>query len=181
MNRSFFFAALLVAVVLMLTGPAVAPTSGAAMEEPKWLKAPLTDVRTGTSFTMAGFKGKVVLVEMMAVWCPKCLDQQRNMAMLQKQVTTPDLVMVSLDIDATETADLLKRHVERYGFGWPFAVASREVAREISTLYGNQFLSPPATPMLMIDRKGKVHTLEMGIKSVEILRKMADKFLQEGK
>ncbi|MCK7526838.1 MAG: hypothetical protein MZV64_59190 [Ignavibacteriales bacterium] len=34
-----------------------------------------------------------------------------------------------------------------------------DVSREIASLYGDQFLNPPSTPMLIIDRKGVAHPL----------------------
>ena len=40
---------------------------------------------------------------------------------------------------------------------------------EISLLYGPQFLNPPSTPMLIIDRNGNTHPLNFGIKSAEEL------------
>ncbi|MBI2845603.1 MAG: TlpA family protein disulfide reductase [Chloroflexi bacterium] len=143
----------------------------------EWLQVPLTDVRSGEVFTLAGFKGRVVLVEMMAVWCPNCLDQQLYISALKEQLDNPDLVLVSLDIDPTESELLLKRYVARQGFTWAFALASPEVAREIATLYGNQFLNPPSTPMLLIDREGVVHPLQSGIKNVDALLRSLENYL----
>ena len=44
---------------------------------PAWYSASLTDVTTGAAFTIQDFKGKVVLVETMAQWCPTCKRQQQ--------------------------------------------------------------------------------------------------------
>ena len=43
---------------------------------PAWFSVPLTDVNTGSQFSISDFKGKVVLVEAMAVWCSTCISQQ---------------------------------------------------------------------------------------------------------
>jgi len=40
---------------------------------------------------------------------------------------------------------------------------------EISRLYGPQFLNPPSTPMVIIDKNGNPHPLGFGIKSAEDL------------
>jgi hypothetical protein len=53
------------------------------------------------------------------------------------------------------------------------------VAREIAALYGDQFLNPPSTPMLIIDRRGQVHPLPFGIKSAADLRQALEPFLNE--
>ncbi len=162
------------------SSPKASSTAQAAMSMPQWFKATLTDVRTGKKFSVADFEGKVVLVELMAVWCPLCLDQQRNIGALQQQLNASDLVIVSLDIDASENADLLKRHADRNRFTWSFALAPRDVANEIAALYGTQFLNPPSTPVLVIDRKGVAHPLEFGIKSTASLRQTVEKYLKEG-
>lgn len=169
------------------TPPEVVPVPETMVEEPPsdqeapqiaaWLQVPLTAVQTGETFTLSDFQGRVVLVEMMAVWCPKCLDQQLYMSALQQQLANPDLVIVSLDIDPTESAEFLASYVERQGFTWSFALAPAEVAREIASLYGTQFLNPPSTPMLLIDREGVVHPLEFGIKNVDSLQRSLENYL----
>ncbi len=47
---------------------------------PAWLEIPLTDVRIGETFRLADFRGKTVIFESMAVWCPCCIEQQFQLA-----------------------------------------------------------------------------------------------------
>ena len=68
-------------------------------------------------------------------------------------------------------------YVASHGFDWQYAIAPAEVAREISQLYGDQFLNPTAAPMLIIDRNGEVHPLPFGIKSAEELMEAVESFL----
>jgi hypothetical protein len=49
----------------------------------------------------------------------------------------------------------------------------------LDSLFGNQFLNPPSTPMLIIDRKGGVHPLPFGIKTAEDLQKALEPFLSD--
>ncbi|MEW6406378.1 MAG: hypothetical protein AB1649_31730, partial [Chloroflexota bacterium] len=58
-------------------------------------------------------------------------------------------------------------------------VAPADVSRDLASLYGNQFLNPPSTPMLAIDRHGVVHPLPFGIKSAEELQQFIQPFLDE--
>jgi len=90
-----------------------------------------------------------------------------------------DLVTVALDIDPNEDADSLKEYAARNGFDWYYAVAPRDVAREIGQLYGDQFLSPPSTPMLIVDRHGEVHPLPFGLKTAADLEAALEPFLGE--
>lgn len=153
----------------------------AMMDLPAWFQADLTDVNTGQTFSLADFQGKVVLVETMAIWCSNCLRQQREVRDLHQALgERDDLVTVGLDIDANEDEASLKEYTARQGFNWIYAVAPREVASEIGRLYGDHFLNPPSTPMLIVDRRGAVHPLPFGHKTVEDLQAALEPFLGEG-
>ena len=152
-----------------------------AMAAPAWFIAELTDANTGETFKIADFKGKVVLVETMAVWCPLCLQQQRQLRALHELLgKQEDLVSLSLDIDPNEDTEFLQAYVNQNGFDWRYAVAPPEVSREIGQLYGAQFLNPPSTPMLIIDRQGEVHLLPFGQKDAPILQEAITPLLNEG-
>jgi cytochrome oxidase Cu insertion factor (SCO1/SenC/PrrC family) len=153
-------------------------TDDEAMATPAWYAAQLTDVNTGSTFRVADFEGKVVLVETMAVWCSTCLRQQQQVQALHGLPgERDDLVSLALDIDPNETPDVLKAHADRHGFDWHYAVAPVEVAREIGQLYGDQFLNPPSAPMLIIDRQGQVHPLPFGVKSAQVLQEALGPYL----
>ena len=151
------------------------------MEPPTWFSASLTDVRSGQAFTINDFKGKVILVETLAQWCSNCLKQQKQVLELHTLLgENPDFVSIGLDIDPNEDASSLMGYVERNNFNWVYAVSPAEVTREISNLYGDQFINPPSAPMLIIDRHGEVHVLPFGIKSAQQLLEALQPFLQEG-
>jgi hypothetical protein len=145
---------------------------------PDWFKASLTNVNTGETFAVGDYKGKVVLVETLAMWCSNCLKQQGQVQTLHDLVgERDDFVSLGLDIDPNENAEALKAYTANNGFDWVYAIAPTEVAREIGQLYGDQFLNPPSTPMLIIDREGEVHLLPFGIKSAEDLLDALQPFL----
>jgi thiol-disulfide isomerase/thioredoxin len=151
------------------------------METPAWFSASLTDAGTGKTFTINELKGKVVLVETMAQWCSNCMKQQIQVKALHEMLgVRDDLVSIGLDIDPNENAADLKNYVARNGFNWLYAVSPADVSREIAKLYGDQFLNPPSTPILIIDRNGVAHPLQYGFKSAEDLFKAIDPYLKEG-
>jgi cytochrome oxidase Cu insertion factor (SCO1/SenC/PrrC family) len=140
----------------------------------------LTDVQSGETFTMNDYAGKVVLLETMAIWCPNCVVQSNEMRNLRQALGYPeDLISVSLDVDINEDSASLKEYAEGYGFDWHFAVAPLLVARALGNLYSAQYLNPPLSPMLIIDRDGNVHQLEYGYKDVETLREAVEPYLAE--
>lgn len=158
--------------------PASRPPTKSDTGSPEWFDFELTDVQTGETFTMNDYAGKVVLVETMAMWCPNCIVQAHEVRNMHSMLGNPeDLISVSLDVDVNEDAASLKEYSEKYGFEWHFAVAPLEVVRALGNLYSAQYLNPPLSPMLVIDRKGEVHHLEYGKKSAETLVKIIEPYL----
>jgi cytochrome oxidase Cu insertion factor (SCO1/SenC/PrrC family) len=157
------------------TGPPVAPSSS---DTPAWYDIELTDVRNGDRFTINDLRGKVVLIETMAQWCPTCVTQQAEIVKLHDQLgDRDDVVSVSLDVDLNEDAATLREYVADHGYDWRFAVAPLEVARALGNLYSAQYLNPPLAPMLVIHRDGTATQLPFGVKDVDALRTLLDPFL----
>jgi thiol-disulfide isomerase/thioredoxin len=151
------------------------------MESPVWYSTDLTDAGTGETFQIEDFKGKVVLVETFAQWCPTCLRQQKEFVRLHELLGMPDdLLTISLDVDPNENAEMLQGYLEKHSFDWRFAVAPAETIREIGSLYGQQFLNPPSAPVLIIDREGEAHSLPFGVKSAEDLQEALKPYLESG-
>jgi hypothetical protein len=155
-------------------------TADAMMTGPDWFSVALTNVNTGEEFTINDLKGRVILVETMAVWCTNCFSQQTQVKILHSKLgERDDFVSLGLDIDSNEDASILKAFTESSGFDWIYAVSPSVVSRDIASLYGGQFLNPPSTPMLIIDRHGEVHPLPFGIKSSDDLLEALQPFLDE--
>ena len=145
-------------------------TQAPAKDTPDWFDVPLVDVRTGQTFTINDHHGKVILVETLAMWCSSCLKQQNEVKALHELFSAEDrFVSIGLDIDINEEAEDLKAYTDNNQFDWLYVIAPVEVAREISMLYGAQFLNPPSTPILVIDKSGEVHLMNFGIKSADDL------------
>lgn len=152
----------------------------AMMEAPAWFSAALTDVQSGQPFSIADYKGKVLLVETMAIWCSTCLAQQKQVLALHDLLgERDDFLSIGLDIDPNENAGDLKEYTGRNGFDWVYSISPAEVSGEIGNLYGNQFLNPPSAPMFIIDSHGEVHPLPFGVKSADDLHKALEPFLNE--
>lgn len=82
-----------------------------------------------------------------------------------------DVVMISIDGDPNENADVLRRYADTLGLDWHFAIAPREVMTALAAEYGSQFLYPPSEPMFAVSAKsGKPIQLEFGHKDAAVLR-----------
>jgi hypothetical protein len=158
-----------------MTEEEVAPMES---QYPDWYAAALTDVNSGENFTIQDNIGKVYLVETLAVWCSNCLKQQQEVKRFHDLLgERDDFESLGINIDPNEDTVLLTDYVQKNGFDWLYVVANDEVINEISELYGPQFLNPPSTPMLIIDREGNPHPLGFGIKSAEELLAAVTPFL----
>lgn len=166
------------ALAVLLCACTSAPPEPTAIARPEWFDMELTDAQTGAVFTMNDYAGKVVLLETMAMWCPNCIVQANEVRNLHKLLGDPDdLISVSLDVDINEETASLGAYAAGYGFDWHFAVAPLLVARALGNLYTAQYLNPPLSPMLIIDREGNVHHLEYGLKEAEALQKIIEPYL----
>ena len=152
-----------------------------SMMAPAWFDVSFTNVNSGEEFKVSDFAGKVVLVENLAMWCPTCKKQQGEIKSLHEALgMNSDLVTIGFDVDPNEVASDLKKYTESNGFDWYYAVAPMDVTQNFEKLYGAQYLNPPSAPMLIIDRKGEVHTLPFGLKSADDLKTALDPYLAEG-
>ena len=147
-------------------------------DTPAWFDYEFEDARTGETFTINGFKGKVVMVETMAMWCSNCLKQQGIVKDLHAQLgERDDFVAVGINIDPEEDLAMLQAYVTYNEFDWLYGVASDEVLVEIARTFGQQYLNAPSTPIAIIDKDGGIHTLPFGIKSVDELQNYLDLYL----
>ncbi len=135
---------------------------------PEWMNTQLTDVRTGKQFTISSFKGKPVLLESFAVWCPTCTEQQRQTKKL-KELEGDTIVHISLDTDPNEDANTVLQHVETYGFDWYYAVSPIEMTRSLIGDYGTKVVFAPGVPMILICPDQSARLLPGGVKTPEKL------------
>jgi len=148
------------------------------VELPDWFYRDLTNVTNGETFRIVDFQGKVVLVETLATWCSNCLRQQNEVLSLMGQMgDRDDFVSLGIDIDTNGQADQLADYVSKNGFFWLYTVADSALVDDIGALYGPQYLNPPSTPMLIIDKQGNTHQLPFGVKSAADLLSALQPFL----
>ncbi len=143
------------------------------MEEvmtPPWFDHEFTDAVSGETFTVNSFRGKVVLLETMAMWCSNCMRQQQQVRELHNLLgEREDFVGIGIDVDLNEEIGRLATYTQDNNFHWYYSVANQEVLTGISETLGGQFLNPPSTPIVIIDKDGNMHPLPFGIKSAESL------------
>ena len=143
------------------------------MEEamaPPWFDHEFTNAVTGETFSINSLRGKVVLLETMAMWCSNCMSQQRQVRELHNLLgERDDFIGIGIDVDLNEDIVNLAGYSQKNDFHWYYSVADQDVLSGISDTLGGQFLNPPSTPIVIIDKDGNMHPLPFGIKSADEL------------
>lgn len=144
--------------------PGSTSAPGAALDQ-AWATAELVDVTTGESFRLADLAGKVLIVETMAIWCSNCRTQQASVEQALAQLPADRVVYVLFDVDPNEDAASLAAYRSSHGYTGRYVIASADVARALAADFGDQFLSPPSTPIVVVSTDGTVTTTNFGQKS----------------
>lgn len=140
-----------------------APATPAALPSEPWRTLALRDVRSGEEVRINDLAGRLVVIEPMAIWCTSCLTQQNEAREALASLDRDDIVYISLDVDPNETEPDLARYADERGYPWHFMVASREVASSLAETFGDQVLSPPSTPKIVVNPDGAAEII-FGIK-----------------
>ncbi len=133
-----------------------------------WMDILLTDVLTGETFKISDFKGKPILLESFAVWCPTCLRQQREIAKLHAS-EGDSIIHISLDTDPNEDAAKVREHAETNSLDWYFAVSPIELTQALVDEFGFEVVTAPMSPVILICPAQSARLLQRGVKSADTL------------
>jgi thiol-disulfide isomerase/thioredoxin len=113
----------------------------------------------GKPVTLAGFKGKVILVNFWATWCGPCRAEIPDLVELQKKYKDR-LQILGLVVD-DEDLDAIKKFSARYGINYPVALATNDIRIQ----YGGI----PALPTsFVLDSEGRVVQKHEGLRDPEL-------------
>jgi len=136
--------------------PAANAAAAAALASKPWANAPLTDVDTGETFTIAELAGKPLFIESMAIWCSNCRAQQGRFTEAFAQLAPGTAEYVVLTVDPSETAEDLARYKAERGFTGRYAVAGKELAKALDAAFGPNAINPPSVPVIFVSPTGEV-------------------------
>jgi thiol-disulfide isomerase/thioredoxin len=166
--------ALLWAAVVALFAVRVAPQLQAAIG---WSSAGAAEpavtlqMLDGSSVPLEGLKGRVVLVNFWATWCPPCRAEMPGIEKVYEAKRGDGFLVVGVSLDQTppaEVAAFLKNHAITY----PVAMG------DAASIAGFGGVSSLPTSFL-IDRKGRVRYTVQGMFAGVTLRAAVDRLLAE--
>lgn len=114
MKRLLTTCAMSLLLLLLAAGAQAAGFEARASQPAPELKA--RDL-SGTPRTLADYRGKVVLLNFWASWCPPCLREMPSMERLRVKMAGRPLTIVALD--SAETPEEVKAYLSRMKLGFP--------------------------------------------------------------
>ena len=135
----------------------VQPAMPAAAALPQMGKAPAWTLRDvdGKEVKSADFKGKVVVVDFWATWCPPCRKEIPAYIEMQKKYADRGLVILGFSVDELTPAEV-KAFGVQMKMNYPILMADSETAG----LFGGVQGFPTA---FVIDRDGNVRHVKLGL------------------
>jgi thiol-disulfide isomerase/thioredoxin len=102
----------------------------------------------GKPLTLADFRGRAVLLNVWATWCPPCRDEMPSLDRLQKVLGGPAFVVVALSIDAGG-APVVQRFYDEIG------IRTLAIYVDPGMRAAGQLAAPGVPTTLLIDAKGR--------------------------
>lgn len=136
-------------------------------------RAPAFEVRTldGAALTSEQLRGRVVLVNFWATWCPPCRWEMPAFERVYRDERDRGFLLLGLSRDRGGEAEVREFLAER-GITYPVAFASDDLVRA----FGGVQALPTS---ILIDRQGRVRRRVSGIFAEPTLRMAVDRLLDE--
>jgi peroxiredoxin len=142
----------------------VEPTSTDRQQEVK--PAPeftLKDL-TGNEVNLSDYRGKVVVLNFWATWCPPCRKEIPDFNELQKQYGDRGLQFIGIALDE-RGAEVVKKWVAQNPVDYPVLIGDQSVRKS----YGDMAVIPVT---ILIDRQGNIRTKYIGLRQKAIVESM---------
>jgi len=108
--------------------------------------------QAGRKHRLSDYRGRVVLLNFWATWCPPCVEEAPALEALAHAVSGPDIATIAVSVD--EGWEDVKEFVEAQGFGTktPKLTLLLDVPRKVAGSYGTTKF--PET--YVVDRDGQL-------------------------
>lgn len=158
------YAILLIVVILIVAGISLVVgeifASGAQQAPDFTLKD--TD---GKTVSLLSLRGKIVLLDLMATWCPICKKETEVLKAVHAKY--PNINIVSISIDKTEGNDQLIKYKNDYGADWTFASDTDNLIEKYQV--------SEIPKLVLIDEKGYITYIGAGFVAEDVLSEKIEK------
>jgi thiol-disulfide isomerase/thioredoxin len=153
-NNVFSLAALSFAICLLGGGSDSLAGDANQMETAKLAPGWELQDLDGKTVHSADFKGKVVVLDFWATWCPPCRAEIPGFIALQKKYAAQGLVVVGVSVDQA-SSDTVKSFAQKLGINYPVVLTDTKIVDAYGGIEGL-----PTT--FIIDRTGRIVKQHLG-------------------
>jgi cytochrome c biogenesis protein CcmG/thiol:disulfide interchange protein DsbE len=119
---------------------------------------------------LTDYRGKVVLVDFWATWCPPCRRGIPDLVSLKNEFKNKGLEIIGVSLDQDNTIDAVKPFIKDYKINYPVVYGNMDVV----AAYGNIESIPTS---FIIDKEGKIAARYVGLVEKEAYLKQIKKLL----
>ena len=177
-SKIFLFAAGGILVGLVLIFFASLPKKAPEVTSPgREVTAPLFSLTAlnGEKIQLSDFRGKIVILDFWATWCPPCQEGIPHLNELYRAYRNRGLAVIGISLDRVGPEEV-KRFLERKGVEYINVMGSEEVFQAYSGLPGLGKIQGIPTAFL-VDREGRVHKKFVGLTGKQIFEAAIKKIL----
>jgi len=106
----------------------------------------------GKALSVAGYKGKVVMIDFWATWCPPCVGEVPNVAKVYEKYHPQGFEIIGVSLDHEGDKPELISFTKEHNMPWRQYYDGKFWTNDLAVKYGIQ--SIPAT--FLLDRDGKI-------------------------
>ncbi len=107
-------------------------------------------------FALTRLRGKTVVLNFWATWCPPCIDEMPELAELHREIADRNATVLGIGIDS---ASNIREFADKHGFPYPLLVAGLG-GTELARQFGNKAGALPFT--VVIDSDGRIVERRLG-------------------
>ena len=134
-----------------------APPAAPALTSQQALGVALDDL-DGNSHALADWKGKVLLVNFWATWCPPCREEIPLLVKMQAKYAAQGLQIIGIASDEPND-EVVRKFLKQMVVNYPILMSNGQSSEIVAALGGNLIGLPYS---LLLDRDGKVLKIHPG-------------------
>src|SRR5262245_31069519 len=133
-------------------------------------RADLPDL-AGGRVTLERWRGKVVVVNFWASWCPPCREEIPGLIKVQQKLAANGLQVVGIAVDSVDKS---RQAASEMAITYPVLVAEVQII-DVTRRLGNRAGGLPFT--VVLDREGRLVATHLGLLSEAQLERLVARFL----
>jgi len=123
----------------------------------------------GNEFTLSEQQGKVVVLDIMTLSCPACIEEMEHLRAISTRYSQDELAIVTISIDSKDSKDAIDNFRTKHGANWTFVTDTDGVANKYKVSY--------IPTIVVIDKEGVIRYWGAGEISAPRLSSEIDKWL----